>query len=162
MPMDWRTAYFQQAKSDYDMLLRLLKEDDIPSCQILHYLQMTTEKLAKGFLIAPGGSRYPKTHDAFARFVKKYARLNPDLQWACGCVNVSQFGAYLDGLRDLAQRIEDLSPEGDDHPNPEYPWEQNGLIIAPISYPFPDLDLRQQSAKMTKLLKFIAACFTLT
>lgn len=77
-------------------------------------------------------------------------------------MNVSQYVAYLDGLRDLAQKIEDLSPDGGDHPNPEYPWEQNGSIIVPVSYAFPDLDLRQQSAKMAKLLKFIAACFTLT
>ena len=162
MALDWRTAYFQQAKSDYEMLLKLLSEEDIPPCQSLHYLQMTTEKLAKGLLTRPGGSHYPKTHDAFARFVKKYARLNPDLQRACGCVNVSQYTAYLDGLRDLAQKIEDLSPDGGDHPNPEYPWEQNGSIVVPASCAFPDLDLRQQSAKMEKLLKFIAACFALT
>ena len=70
MAMDWRTAYFQQARSDYDMLLRLLKEENVPECQRLHYLQMATEKLAKGFLTQPGGPRYPKVHDAFVRFVK--------------------------------------------------------------------------------------------
>ena len=60
MALDWRTAYFQQAKSDYEMLLKLLSEEDIPPCQSLHYLQMTTEKLAKGLLTRPGGSHYPK------------------------------------------------------------------------------------------------------
>lgn len=162
MAVDWRAAYFQQAQSDYAMLLKLLADENVPLCQNLHYLQMTTEKLAKGFLIPPGGSRYPKTHDAFGRFVKRFAKLNPDLQRACGFTNVRQYTMYLEGLRDLAQKVEDLSPEGDDHPNPEYPWEQNGVIIVPITYPFPGLDLRQQSPKMAKLLKFIAACFTVT
>lgn len=55
MPLDWRAAYFQQAKSDYEMLLKLMSEEGTPACQSLHYLQMTTEKLAKGFLTQPGG-----------------------------------------------------------------------------------------------------------
>lgn len=84
MALDWRTAYFQQARSDYDVLLKLIGEQDVPACHCLHYLQMTTEKLAKGFLTQPGGTRYPKTHNAFAQFVKKVAQLNPDLQSVCG------------------------------------------------------------------------------
>lgn len=153
MAADWRTAYFQQAKSDYGMLLKLLKEDNVPLCHSLHYLQMTTEKLAKGFRTPPGGPRPAKVHDAFTNFVKKYARLDPNLQRACGFTNVAQYSKYLEGLRDLAQKVEDLSPEGDDHPNPEYPWEQGGLIFVPMAYPFSDLDLRRQSPKMVKLLK---------
>ncbi len=161
MALDWRTAYFQQAKSDYGMLLRLLEEEDIPLCHCLHYLQMTTEKLAKGFRTEPGGGPYARTHDVFALFVTRYAKLNPELRLACGITNTSQYLMYLEGLRDLAQRIEDLSPDGGDHPNPEYPWQQRDQILVPLTYPFSDLDLRQQSAKMAKLLKFIAACFTL-
>ncbi len=122
---------------------------------------MTTEKLAKGFLTQPGGPRYGKVHDAFAKFVKKSARLNPDLQRACGIQSAHQFAEYLDGLRDLAQKIEDLSPEGGDHPNPEYPWEQNGEILSPLIHSFSELDMRRQSPKMDKLLKFIAKCFTI-
>lgn len=162
MAVDWRAAYFQQAYSDYEMLLKLLADENAPLCQTLHYLQMTTEKLAKSFLTQPGGPRHPKTHDAFARFVVKFARFDKDLQSACGFTDVRQYSMYLDGLCDLAQRVENLSPEGDDHPNPEYPWEQNGVVIVPLTYPFPDLDLRQQSPKMAKLLKFIASCFTVT
>ena len=159
MPMDWRTAYLQQARSDYELLLRLLQDNDVPLCHQLHYLQMTTEKLAKGFFARPGGPRPPKTHDAFARFVKKYARLDPTLQQACGIGNMSQYAEYLEGLREIAQKIENLSPEGDDHPNPEYPWEQGGGILLPLTYPFADLDLLQQSAKMVKLMRFLGTCF---
>lgn len=48
--LDWRTGYLRQARADYDMLLFLLKTgEEVALCQKLHYLQMTTEKLAKGF-----------------------------------------------------------------------------------------------------------------
>lgn len=163
MLLDWRTAYFQQATSDYEMLVKLLAEENIPQCQRLHYLQMTTQKLAKGFLTPPGGPRYGKVHDAFAKFVKKAALLTPDLQRACGFEGspAHVYANYLKGLRDLAQAVEDLSPEGGDHPNPEYPWKQNDLILSPLDHTFSGLDLRQPSPKMDKLLKFIAKCFTI-
>ena len=160
MPMDWRTAYLMQARSDYTILLRLLQEKEVPLCHCLHYLQMTTEKLAKGFLTQSNGLRYPRTHNAFATFVK-IAVYRPDIQQACGFTRNRPFIAYLESLRPLAYAIENLSPEGDDHPNPEYPWEQRGDIHAPFEYPFLELDLRQQSVKMSKLLQFIADCFTL-
>ena len=158
MPMDWRTAYLEQARSDHDILFSLLRAN-APLCHCLHYLQMTTEKMAKGFLTRPGGTRYPNTHDAFVQFLQG-ARYRPEIQRACGFTQQRPFIAYLNSLTDFAQAVEDLSPEGGDHPNPEYPWEQNGLILSPLTHPFLDLDLRQQTPKMAKFLKFIADCFT--
>lgn len=158
MVMNWRTAYFQQAKSDYEMLLRLLKEEDIPLCHCLHYLQMTTEKLAKGFRTERRGGSHIRTHDVFYLFVKKYAALNQSLYSACHMRSQPQYIEYLKDLHDLAEKIENLSPDGPDHPNPEYPWQIEGNISVPVSYPFSEIDLRRRSA-MTKMLKFIAACF---
>lgn len=80
---------------------------------------------------------------------------------ACGFDDTSQYLMYLEGLRDLAQQIENLSPEGESHPNPEYPWEKNGIIYVPHSYSFSHLDVRNQSSKMTKTLKFIDTCFSI-
>lgn len=54
MANDWRGAYFQQAKSDYSLLLLIKEINDVPLCQKLHYLQMTTEKMSKGFLTPVG------------------------------------------------------------------------------------------------------------
>lgn len=84
MPMDWRTAYFEQAQSDYKMLLKLVADDDVPLSDCLHYLQMATEKMAKGFHTKTGEGPHERTHDAFAAFVKNYARLNTNLKRACG------------------------------------------------------------------------------
>lgn len=156
--MDWRTAYLEQAKSDYAMLLELINEQ-APLCHRLHYLQMTTEKMAKGFLTPKGGARYPKTHNAFAKFVSLAASL-PNVRTASRFTAARQFTAYTASLLDLAQKIEDLSPDGRDHPSPEYPWEAKGVIILPSEYPFADLD--PSGRKMVKLLEFIDDCFTLT
>ena len=155
--MDWRTAYLEQAKSDYAMLLKL-NQEEAPLCHRLHYLQMTTEKMAKGFLTPRGGARYPKTHNALVAFLK-LAEKRPDFRRASKFTSASQFTAYTASLFDIAQKVEDLSPDGGDHPNPEYPWESQGVIVLPSEYPFADLNT--QSRKMVKLLEFIDDCFTL-
>ncbi len=52
--MDWRTANLTQARSDFEML-QTLSRQQAPPCHQLHYLQMSTEKLAKGFSTPPMG-----------------------------------------------------------------------------------------------------------
>jgi hypothetical protein len=157
MPHDWRSATLLQARSDYDMLRRLLGDEDVPICQTLHCLQMTTEKLAKGFLTR-SGQRYPNTHDAFAKFVR-VAKGLPEFRIACGFHQADQFRRYMESLQPLAQAVENLSPDGGDHPNPEYPWESSGTIIAPMEHSFAGFSL--QSPAMLKLLTFIETCFKL-
>jgi hypothetical protein len=155
--MDWRTAYLEQAAADYETFRELVKIGS-PFCHQLHYLQMTTEKLAKGFLTSPGGPRYPKVHKAFVRFVI-IAQSRFEFRRASRFKDTSQFRAYMDSLRHKAQQIEDLSPEGEEHPNPEYPWEIRGVIQTPLIYPFPDLNLK--NPQMMKLLQFIEDCLAM-
>lgn len=155
MPHDWRSAYLTQAKSDYEILKSLIAAK-APLCHRLHYLQMTTEKLAKGSLTLPGGARYPKTHDAFVKFVIS-ARYRFPLQKACGFNHHVSYVAYINSLMLLAAEIENLSPEGFDHPNPEYPWEAGGVIFVPVEHTFAALDFEKQVMK--KRLEFIENCF---
>ena len=159
MPLDWRTAYLRQARADYAMFRLLLQSgEEIALCQKLHYLQMTTEKLAKGFLTPPNGPQYPKTHDAFVRFVR-IARGRPEIRQACRFQQASQYFAYIDSLEPIAAAIESLSPEGDDHPNPEYPWIAGSQVYSPLDHTFPDL--RLANPRMIKMLEFIEACFSI-
>jgi hypothetical protein len=137
--MDWRTAYLEQAAADYETFRELVKIGS-PFCHQLHYLQMTTEKLAKGFLTSPGGPRYPKVHKAFVRFVI-IAQSRFEFRRASRFKDTSQFRAY------------------EEHPNPEYPWEIRGVIQAPLIYPFPDLNLK--NPQMMKLLQFIEDCLAM-
>jgi len=119
---------------------------------------MTTEKLAKGFLTPPGGSEYAHTHNAFLKFVR-VAQLQPEIRAACGFKDGRQFRAFIDSLLPVVAAIEDLSPEGDVHPNPEYPWFANLQVHSPLDHPF--LELNPSSPRMIKLLQFINACFSI-
>ena len=159
MPDDWRTAFLRQAQSDFQMFQRCLAEVDVPDCQRLHYLQMTTEKLAKALLTTINGPRPAMTHDAFVRFMRS-AWSDPAVREVAGMAHRDQFRAFLRGLEALAQAIENLSPEGPDHPNPEYPWEASGTIISPLDHTFVELNLA--SPKMGKMLRFVEQCLTLT
>ena len=79
------------------------------------------------------------------------------LQSICGYKRETQFAAYIASLLPLAAEIENLSPEGFDHPNPEYPWEAGGMIFVPVEFDFAALDFAGQSMK--KMLEFIENCF---
>lgn len=152
MAWDWRSSYLEQAKSDYKMFKSI---DQAPLCHSLHYLQMTTEKLAKGFLTQPGGGRYGKTHDAFVKFLR-VAKGRPEFQAVAGFEQSNRFVAFVDSLLGIGQEIENLSPDGGDHPNPEYPWEAGGTIYLPTEYAFPGLVLT--NPKMIKLIQFVDDC----
>lgn len=131
--------------------------EGVPLCQRLHYLQMTTEKLAKGFRTAPDADEpHPYTHKVFRDFLE-LALGNRQIQ--------ARFGksrrAYRDFIqftaKPLAEAIQNLSPEGDAHPNPEYPWDDTqGSVVSPLDYSFGELDTRA-NPKMMEMLTFIEA-----
>ncbi len=157
---DWRSAFFAQARSDYELLL-LLERQGAPLNQRLHYMQMCSEKLAKAFRTEPGGQPPVRKHEAFVYFVRKVAPQNSGLQAVCGFSGNRQ--AYQRFLREFtseAESIENLSPEGDDHPNPEYPWESGGTIYSPTDYDFIHLDTIN-NPKVRKLIGFLQKCLEL-
>lgn len=155
MPQDWRTAYFRQARSDYETL-QLLEQSDASFCQRLHYLQMATEKLAKGFASAPGGSPPPKIHRGYVQFMQQIKRRS-ELQILCRC-SPQQVGPYIDGLLPFARLIEDLAPaNAHDGPNAEYPWATPDGVAAPADYAFSDLEFNVRG--MLNMLKFLSRCF---
>ena len=140
------------------MLKKLLAAPNTPLCHQLHYLQMATEKLSKA-LTTEGAARPARTHNALVKFLQT-AKARPDFQRAFGYGDHTQFAAVINGLLPQAQLVEDLSPEGPDHPNPEYPWEAGGNIITPLDHPF--ASARFDNLRMAKLLKFLDKCFELT
>jgi hypothetical protein len=152
--MNWRQAYFCQARSDYDVF-RTLNDQRQPLCHKLHYLQMASEKLAKGFLCDPNGANpHRRTHYAFVNFLK-VSKGRPDLRNRLGYGhNYKAYSAYIDSLLPLAERIEKLAPVGGDFDtmNPEYPWiDARGDVICPANYNFPDFG-KTELAQIQKLL----------
>ena len=157
---DWRTLYLRQARADYAVFKVLLATPNMPLCQKLHYLQMATEKLAKGLMTAPGAGEYGHTHDALVRFMQ-VARTRAEVRQVCRYSNARAFSLYVESLLPVAQQIENLSPEGIPHPNPEYPWVDGaGQLVSPLDYSFDGLRIGKDLL-VNKLMVFIEACLTL-
>lgn len=160
MAHSWRTAYFKQGLADYQLFLTLEKTENIPLCHRLHYLQMMTEKLAKGFKTEPTAKEaHPFTHAAFVTLLR-IVKDRPEFMQACNIGTKEQFLAYLKGLNSLAATIQGLAPDlADKGPNPEYPWQIPQGVMAPIDFNFPDLNLNAKDLRLIKMLKFIDICF---
>lgn len=157
----WREAFIRQARSDFDLYRRLsgAKDPPVARCHILHYLQMTTEKLAKAWGLPVGNTdQPPRGHAALVAFLR-VLRNRGDLRDRWG-FRRSQFQAYIDGILPLARRIQDLAPAIDPPPcNPEYPWRQSGGVTCPADYSFPGFG--PNNAAMAKLLRLIEDCLAL-
>ena len=135
----WAEAFLEQARSDW-LIWKLIREQEVPDCHAMHYLQMTCEKLGKAFLIA-GGTISPKqansSHIAFKRFLQVASR-NHVLRNLLK-MTASQFKAHVNQLLPIAEAVERLTPAlAQDGPNVEYPWESpNRQIHIPVNYNFP-------------------------
>ena len=155
--MDWREAFLHQAKSDH-MVWGKLNQARTEYSHQLHYVQMVTEKLAKGFLAKPGSTTPPRTvHAAFVRMLR-LIKGRPDIRRQLGYKDAAVFASYINSLLPLADSIEKLAPAsaGTTLPNPEYPWEDRSSheVTAPALFAFPDFDPREsRMAKMVKLIQ---------
>jgi len=115
----------------------------------LHFLQMATEKLAKG-LMSNASSPAPQTHKAFQKFIQK-AHRHESIREACGFEkDTNGFINYLKSIQNFAQFIENLAPAGIETPNPEYPWEERKLD---------DNCIKIEVPQIIKLLEFLKCCF---
>ncbi|MFH1113182.1 MAG: hypothetical protein V1792_04615 [Pseudomonadota bacterium] len=152
--MNWQDAFLVQAWSDYQ-IFQAMNESRYPVCHKLHYLQMATEKLAKGCLCEITGNSPPqKTHFAFVRFLR-YTKSHPLGKKRLGFAQKKQaYSAYVDSLIPTAYKIERLAPAGGGFSdvNPEYPWSRHdGNISCPVEYDFPEFK-RHELGRIKKLL----------
>ena len=70
--------WWSQAVSDF-RLFRMIRDGKYEPCHILHYFQMTTEKLSKAYLWRAGKAP-PKVHTGFVRFLRALlTRSDPEL-----------------------------------------------------------------------------------
>jgi hypothetical protein len=145
--MSWREAYFEQAWSDFNVYLDL-NAGHAALCHKLHYLQMATEKLAKGFRCPARGGPHPRTHFVFVDFLRRLKN-NPIYYYKrMGFNSKRAFSSHIENLLPASDLIEKLAPSGAsfDKVNPEYPWvDQLGNVICPASYGFPELKKRELS-----------------
>lgn len=154
--MSWKRAFLKQALSDYD-IFKEFNQKRKPLCHQLHYFQMATEKLSKGYLAGNNNQPPKHTHAALVRFLQG-TKSSPAIRVALGYSNNKRaYAQYIDDLTHIAKVVQDLAPVGGKNitPNPEYPWKdvQTGKIICPLEYSFPSLKWR--SPQMVKLRELI-------
>lgn len=152
--MNWREAFLAQARSDAAIRVLLNREGCEYSHQ-LHYLQMMTEKLAKG-LMANGNAPPPKTHAGLVACLR-YVQLNRSFRNRLRYKDAKSFGAFIKSLLPLAEQIQRLAPSytGFSQPNPEYPWQPkvDDEVVCPASFSFPVFNPKQMH--MVRLVRLV-------
>ena len=133
---EFQNLWWQQAKSDYD-IFELLKSQDKAQCHQLHYLQMVTEKLAKGYFWR-SGTPPPQRHVAFIKFLRALGGVQQSQRsQVIKALNFTNFEGLQDWIRridPLAYSLEHLAPAlSNDGPNPEYPWPHHSPTNTPVT-----------------------------
>ena len=136
---EFQNLWWQQAKSDYD-IFELLKSQDKAQCHQLHYLQMVTEKLAKGYFWR-SGTPPPQRHVAFIKFLRALGGVQQSQRsQVIKALNFPNFEGLQDWIRridPLAYSLEHLAPAlSNDGPNPEYPWPHHSPTNTPVTEKF--------------------------
>jgi hypothetical protein len=153
----WREANFKQAKSDYEVAKILWTRPDVHRCHALHYLQMSTEKLARAFL-AEEEPRW--THRGFVQFLRSLRREKENGWENLGKTHLKMptrkaYQNFIDSLLPLAALIEELAPTlAGNSPNPEYPWRVGDEILAPVEHDFASIVIAH-SHQIKKLMDFL-------
>jgi hypothetical protein len=150
--------WWRQAASDY-AVFELLRSQGVAACHPLHFLQMSTEKIAKAAFwsrnTAPAMS-----HVGFVSFLKKLgstpSKKRSQLASLFEFPNFNSFQAWLPTACQLGRQIETIAPAVmPDGPNAEYPWPHAAPTVYPANYSFPIWDdlKRSQGRRMTRFIE---------
>ncbi len=144
--------FLVQARSSFDVFHLLRTTASLPACHALHYLQMSTELLAKAHAWKLGAKDL--THRAFVPFLRSLAT-NRKAQTVLGFERLTeQWEQLIRKAVLLAEAIERLAPTlAHDGPNPEYPWPPTDPHTAPAEY---DFELWQDLTATDSGRKFLA------
>lgn len=151
----WALAYAKQGGSDFALFQLLSAMPDIPICHLLHYLQMAGEKIAKAYRFRDTETveeRLTTEHVAFSRFMQSYLGSPEIKQRYAG--RDDQLRRIVKVARKLAREIEKLAPAVDRDASPanaEYPWLDDGRIVVPCEFTYPNLTLLTEPGGRTFL-----------
>lgn len=135
----FQDLWWQQARSDH-RVFTLLRSEGIAQCHSLHYLQMTTEKLAKAYFWRSGAPP-PKSHAGFVQFLRFLGQVRQNDQDRIAKVftfrRFADFQSWIRATLPIAYSLERLTPDlANDGPNPEYPWPHVQPRTAPANHEF--------------------------
>jgi hypothetical protein len=147
---DVQTLFLRQARSNHRVFELLRRAAGVEQSHVLHYLQMTTEMLAKAYAWKHSQSTF--SHKVFVAFLRN---LSGDRQ-ACKCLGYedqrSTWGTRLRECLPVARDVELLAPAVEQlGSNAEYPWPPAGPTTCPADYDFP-VWTRLQTAAGRQLL----------
>jgi hypothetical protein len=155
----YQDLWWQQTRSDHSMLVLLRRQGAAP-CHQLHYLQMVTEKLGKGYFWRTGHAPR-KSHASFVRFLQALDdRPGIEVTRIAGILGFGRaqdFENWIPTITPLAYQLERLAPDlaGDNGPNTEYPWPHGTPNCAPISFEFPIWKQLTETGRGRQLLNVI-------
>lgn len=162
---DWALAYIKQGGSDFAIYQLLSGIPGVPVCHLLHYLQMAGEKTAKAYRFRDTDTAWERLtteHIAFSRFIQSYLGSAEIKQRYAG--KDKQLREIMKLARKLAREIEKLAPAVDRESSPvnaEYPWLDEGRVIVPCEFYYPNLALLTEPGGRTflRLLEMAIADF---
>ena len=147
------------------------QEGGADKCQILHYLQMAGEKLAKAESDeASEGVRPSLSHTGFSRWIKALSNSGADAK-RLGYKSREDFALATRSLKETIMLVEQLAPKlannraSGQSPasewsglgiDAEYPWASGGTDpVAPVDYPYDEEALSNE--RLFKLAQLIDA-----
>jgi hypothetical protein len=160
---DPQRLWWEQAKSDHGVFIRLRKTG-VPDCHLLHYLQMSSEKISKAYFWRAGNPP-PRSHVGFWRFLKALlSRPRKELELIAKVFEFSSpksMDAWITQIAPLVHDLENLSPDlANDGPNPEYPWPHVNPKHCPALHSFALWTQLQHATRGRNLLKFLERAIT--
>ena len=158
-----QTLWWTQARSDYAIFV-LLRRSGTHECHLLHYLQMSTEKISKAYLWRSGNAP-PKAHTGFLRFLKALASAQyADSRRVCrvfGFGRAKDLEQWVASVQQLVRSLQDIAPaEAGNGPNPEYPWPHEAPTDCPAEFSFEMWKDLTGSGQGRKLMEFIGQAIT--
>lgn len=135
-PKECQVRWLEQCRDDF-RIYELLRQYGQNPRQILHYLQMATEKLAKAYLWRTGKAP-TKSHSGFGKFFRALLD-NKSAYTELGFTRVEAYQSWCrQTASPLAYEIESLAPSlANNGANPEYPWPHQASSQATVSFSFP-------------------------
>jgi hypothetical protein len=141
---EWAVAFAVQARSDLDAYSVLTRQEELPQCHRLHYLQMACEKASKAYELRYGTSseRTLTSHVVIAHNLPLIFRAYYGDTFG---KRLHRYSPLLEKVKSLARDIELLAPapaDGMRRPdNSEYPWRDAlGQTRIPALHRFPVAD----------------------
>lgn len=155
---DAQKLWWQQAQSDL-AIFRQLRRSGTSECHVLHYLQMSTEKLSKAYLWRSGKAP-PKNHTGFVRFLKalldRQSSELPRIAKSLGFGRSVDLDRWVSSIQQLAYELQNMAPaEAKNGPNPEYPWPHDAPLYCPANHNFSLWKQLVETGKGRKLIEII-------